>query len=407
MGEAIPKQIPDGAEKNGFLSKAGFPALISVLRQHGYAVIGPTTEQEAIVYAEINSVEQLPIGVHDRQDAGSYRLVKTCDQSYFEFNMGPQSWKQYLFPPHVLVERAKQTSSGWEFETPLETPRKVALLGVRACEIAAISIQDRVFLEGPFVDPDYQARRQSALIVAVNCTVAAKSCFCTSMNTGPRCESGFDLALTEIDDGFVVEIGSQKGAQIAAELPLEMATVAVTRQAEARRQRAVDQIDKHLDTDQLPQLLQDNPEHPQWDEVAQRCLSCTNCTMVCPTCFCATVSEVSELQGNSVERVRQWDSCFNWDFSYAASGVVRNSIRSRYRQWLTHKLATWHGQFDSSGCVGCGRCITWCPVGIDLTEEVAKIRARPTTPRSLALSEESPSSCDVPQSEQSTEEPRV
>jgi ferredoxin len=197
------------------------------------------------------------------------------------------------------------------------------------------------------------------------------------MNTGPRCESGFDLALTEIDDGFLVEQGTFRGGELLKRLPTFPATEEQRHRAETRRQQAVDQITKTMDTTGIRELLLGQPDHPHWDDVAKRCLSCTNCTMVCPTCFCSTVTDVSDLTGDHVERQRQWDSCFNMDFSYMNGGVVRNGIRSRYRQWLTHKLASWYDQFGTSGCVGCGRCITWCPVEIDLTEEVAAIRQSP------------------------------
>ena len=134
------------------------------------------------------------------------------------------------------------------------------------------------------------------------------------------------------------------------------------------------QIERKLNTTNIRDTLLSNLDHPRWDEVAERCLSCANCTMVCPTCFCSSVDEISDLAGDHVERERTWDSCFNVGFSYMNGGNVRDNVRSRFRQWLTHKLASWIDQFDTSGCVGCGRCITWCPVGIDLTEEVAAIR---------------------------------
>jgi ferredoxin len=197
------------------------------------------------------------------------------------------------------------------------------------------------------------------------------------MNTGPRCRTGFDLALTELADGFTIESGSDAGQEIFDSLTQQQVSRQQLRDAEAARQRAVDQITRRLDTDGIRDLLLSNLEHPRWNEVAERCLSCSNCTMVCPTCFCSSVKEVTDLQGDQVERQRQWDSCFSVDFSYMNGGIVRNQIRSRYRQWLTHKLASWIDQFDTSGCVGCGRCITWCPVGIDLTEEVAAIRGMP------------------------------
>jgi formate hydrogenlyase subunit 6/NADH:ubiquinone oxidoreductase subunit I len=254
-----------------------------------------------------------------------------------------------------------------------EQPR-FAFLGVRACELAAMEVQDRTFLHGPYVDPIYQQRREQAFIVAVNCTQAAPTCFCTSMHTGPRCSKGFDLALTELRDGFIAEVGSENGQNLVARLGTSDPTPEQLSSATAARQRAVDEITRRLDTTDIRDLLLNNLEHPRWSEVATRCLSCTNCTMVCPTCFCSSVKEVSDLRNEHVERQREWDSCFNFDFSYMNGGVVRDETRSRYRQWLTHKLASWHDQFGTSGCVGCGRCITWCPVGIDLTEEVAAIR---------------------------------
>jgi sulfhydrogenase subunit beta (sulfur reductase) len=389
------KQIPD-RDTLLWIAKAQLQTLITVLRSEGYTVVGPSVDQNAIVYTEIETVDQLPVGWRDSQAAGTYRLQPSDSDNFFEFNLGPHSWKQFLFPPRTTVETATHTADGWRFETPTGDRPKLALLGARACELAAIAVQDRVFLSGPYVDPDYQARRESTFIIAVNCTVAAQTCFCTSMNTGPRCDTGFDLALTEIDDGFVIEIGTPEGSRIARRLDHQAAAAQSIEAAATARQRAVDQIEKRMDTGGIRELLLDNLDHPRWDDVAQRCLSCTNCTMVCPTCFCSSVSEVADLSGEHIERERQWASCFDVDFSYTAGGTVRADTRSRYRQWLTHKLASWHDQFDSSGCVGCGRCITWCPVGIDLTEEVAAIRDQPSTSRSLPVLQQPPSACTVP-----------
>ena len=120
-------------------------------------------------------------------------------------------------------------------------------------------------------------------------------------------------------------------------------------------------------------LLLRNLEHPRWDEVAARCLTCANCTMVCPTCFCTTVEDVHRPR-RATRRARAplGFLLHAWNFPTLHGGSVRGSAKSRYRQWMTHKLATWIDQFGTSGCVGCGRCITWCPVGIDITEEVAR-----------------------------------
>ena len=355
-------------------ARDGLQALLDALRGDGFCVVGPTVSQEAIVYDEIRSVDDLPRGWTDIQEPGKYRLERRQDEALFGYVVGPHSWKKYLFPPLATLATAARTDAGWSMNVPSEPVRRYAFLGVRACELAALRVQDRVFLEGPYVDPIYKARREACLIVAVNCTQAASTCFCTSMKTGPRCDWGFDLVLTELPHGFVVEAGSSRGNDLLARLPVVVATESDLRSAEEARSQAVQQITRQMNTDDIRDLLLTNLEHPRWDDVATRCLSCTNCTMVCPTCFCSSVNEVSDLTGDHVQRDRHWDSCFNLDFSYMNGGVVRNTIRSRYRQWLTHKLASWIDQFGTSGCVGCGRCITWCPVGIDLTQEVAAIR---------------------------------
>jgi ferredoxin len=199
------------------------------------------------------------------------------------------------------------------------------------------------------------------------------------METGPRADRGFDLALTEVLDGdghrFLVEVGTDQGAELVAELPTRPAAEPDERGAQEAVERAASQQTRRLDITDIRDLLLGNLEHPRWDEVADRCLSCGNCTQVCPTCFCTTVEDVTDLAGQEAEHVRVWDSCFSLEHSYVHGGSVRASTRSRYRQWMTHKLATWIDQFGTSGCIGCGRCIAWCPVAIDITEETAAIRA--------------------------------
>jgi sulfhydrogenase subunit beta (sulfur reductase) len=381
--------VSDPQRSLQMMPKGQLQKLIDALRDSGHTVIGPRIEQQAIVYDEIESVDELPRGWHDQQTPGKYRLTPSDQETYFSNVVGPVSWKKYLFPPRLTVASADRTDTSWQFSTSDSEQPKYAFLGVRACDLAAIAVQDRVFLGGPYIEPVYQQRRERLFVVAVNCTTAASTCFCTSMGTGPKCDAEFDLALTEIDDGFVIEIGSEQGAELAERLDCTDATPDRCLSAQTLRQRAVEQISRSMDTSDLRNLLLSNLDHPQWDDVASRCLSCTNCTMVCPTCFCSSVSEVADLEGTHVDRVRQWDSCFNIDFSYMAGGTVNNDTRGRYRQWLTHKLASWHDQFDSSGCVGCGRCITWCPVGIELTEEVAAIRSQPTDKRHLPVVETS------------------
>ena len=378
----------------------GLDGLVNALVERGYSVVGPVMRDAAIVYDEIESAGDLPIGWTDRQEAGSYRVARRGDKARFGYAVGPHSWKRYFFPPEVRLWRLRRTGESFEAESASETSgggdpaaRPYALIGVRSCELHAIHIQDRVFKAGDYspvpsdhaiCDPIYAARRAGAFIVSVQCTEPGGTCFCTSMNAGPRAESGFDLALTEIIDEsghyFVVEIGSDHGREVLQELPHGPARGDQAQAAYQATKRASEQMGRALDTRDIKDLLYRNQEHPRWDEVAQRCLACANCTMVCPTCFCSNVEDTSDLTGEHAERWRRWDSCFHDELSYLHGGSVRRSTRAKYRQWMTHKLASWIDQFDSSGCVGCGRCITWCPVGIDITEELAAIRADERSP---------------------------
>ena len=352
--------------------------LIQALAARGYTVVGPRLRDGAIVYETISSAQDLPAGYVDRQEKATYRLEKKDGAGYFSYTVGPQAWKKFLHPPELKLFQANRNGKTFEIVPLRENVPKYAFLGVRSCELHAIHIQDRVFMAGSYVDTHYQRRREQAFIVAVNCTRAGGTCFCVSMNTGPRADGGYDLALTEIIESgrhdFLVEIGSERGEAIMQQIPGRPASEADLLQAQQRIAAAERQMGRHLDTTGLKDLFYQNYEHPNWAEVAGRCLSCANCTMVCPTCFCTTVEDVTDLTGTVAERWRRWDSCFTMDFSYIHGGSVRATPASRYRQWITHKLASWQDQFGTSGCVGCGRCITWCPVGIDITEEAAALR---------------------------------
>jgi ferredoxin len=356
------------------IDKADLQVLVDRLAALGYRVIGPTVAQGAVVYGDLTSIQQLPIGHADEQAPGRYRLEPGRQGNYFDHVVGPHSLKNFLFPPRVTLLQTLRLKDGWRMQTPQPPAQPLAVLGARACDLHALRVLDRVLLGGAHVDPDFQARRAGLFVLAVNCGRPASTCFCTSMATGPAVTEGADLALFELPTHFVLEVGSERGGEVAAAAPWRPCTTRELADAQAVPRHAEKEIRRRLDTTDIRDLLLGNLEHPRWDEVAGRCLGCANCTQVCPTCFCSTVNEVSDLTGTDCRRERVWDSCFTDEHSYMNSGAIRRSIRARYRQWLTHKLGSWIDQFGTSGCVGCGRCITWCPVGIDLTEEVAALR---------------------------------
>jgi ferredoxin len=346
--------------------------LVAALRADGYRVVGPTVRDDAIVLAELESADDLPYGWGVETAPGRYRLRRRADAAAFGHSAGPQSWKRWLHPPREEILSARRTDAGVEFGAPAEPDQRYALLGVRPCDLRAIAVQDRVL----GTSQRYAARRAAALVIAVDCTEPAATCFCVSAGGGPRANDGYDLAITELVDGgrprFLLRAGTDRGERILGVLPSRPARVAELGRARTEVGAAADRMGRALPPGDLRAVLAGAAESPRWADVASRCLACANCTLACPTCFCTSVEDTTDLSGDHAQRWEQWASCFDVDFSYLHGGAVRTSVRSRYRQWLTHKVGTWHDQFGESGCVGCGRCIAWCPVGIDL---VAELRA--------------------------------
>ncbi len=357
------------------LDLEGVDALITGLADAGFETKGPTVRDGAIVPGRVRGVADLPRGVHDDQAPGHYRLRRGDDSRLFDWAVGPESWKGEFFPPRDEVWRARVSSSTVSISEATDDDAPLAVVGARPCEAAALDVLDRV-LDGSSRDPRYADRRERAFVAVTECASPSATCFCTSMGTGPQIDSGYDLALTELDDvkghRFLVRVGTSRGAEALAGVTCRPAGGDDLAARAALLDGARARMGRRLEVDGLAAVLARNLEHPRWAEVAERCLACGNCTLVCPTCFCSDVRDATEL-GGDVVRQRTWSSCFDVDHSYLHGGAVRPTTASRYRQWMTHKLSTWWDQFDTTGCVGCGRCIAWCPVGIDITEEATVI----------------------------------
>jgi formate hydrogenlyase subunit 6/NADH:ubiquinone oxidoreductase subunit I len=359
------------------LDVPGLGALLDVLRGDGYTLIGPAVRDGAIVIGEIAGAGDLPRGVGDDQESGIYRLRARADEALFGWAAPAQSFKAALFPARLELVQIRRRGRDLEIADARPPAPRLALVGVRPCDVAALAITDRVLAGGAHPDADYAARRAAAFVVAVQCGEPGATCFCASLGTGPRAAAGFDLALTELTGPhrFLVAIGSPRGGELLARVATREATPLDGAAAEDVVARARARIERELEVKGLPERLAARPEHPRWELVAARCLGCGNCTLVCPTCFCTIVGDVADLTGDVSTRVRVWDSCFTPDFAYVHGGSVRPSLRARYRQWLTHKLSSWVEQFGELGCVGCGRCVTWCPADIDITVEAAAVAA--------------------------------
>ena len=361
--------------------KVALAAMIETLIDQGYTVIAPTLRRDIIKLKPVTGAHEVARGLRDLQDGGRYRLKEGDETLIFEYVVGPDSAKRYFFPPiHELFSVDIKNGPFTLHQSRTSIP-KLAMLGLRPCDLSAIEVQDRVFAEREQAGAThceaerfYSRVRAASLLIAVNCTRPGGTCFCDSMGTGPKAAGGFDVAMTELRSGFIVEAGSEAGMSLLEKLPLREPSSAELELADLKMELAREQMGRTLDTKNIVGLLDKNIEHPRWEQVASRCLSCGNCTMVCPTCFCSTLTDSSDLSAGKATRTRRWESCFTHQFSSTTMGPHRHTIRGRYRHWMRHKLGTWWKQFGTSGCVGCGRCITWCPVGIDLTKEAAAIR---------------------------------
>jgi len=355
--------------------------LFNAITINNYTLIGPTEKDGVISYEPIQKADELPKGLIDHQSPGKYVAQQTDSSRFFGYTISPYSWKKYLFPPVQTIFKVSKGEKEYSIHSSEEQP-SYAFIGVRGCEMAAISIQDKVFMGGTYIDPAYKKRREQALIITVECFNTCETCFCDSVGSGPEIQNGSDIILTEIvNEGehfFLVRSETIKGQIILNQINMKDATQNQVIVKDAQLERVRSQLKRKIKTTGLKSKLLDHPNHPRWSDVAERCMSCSNCTMVCPTCFCMTVEDVNDLDGNS-ERQQKWDSCFTSEFTYIHGGNTRASTLSRYRQWVTHKFASWEDQFDSLGCVGCGRCITWCPSKIDITEELAALSQSPET----------------------------
>lgn len=358
---------------------------MSNLRSAGYTVVGPVLEDGVVCLDEVVKAEDMAAGVVDAQAPGVYKTRHEGNQTFSAVN-GPHSPKRYLHPGEVRLMELGPELDRREQEANGHASKKYAFLGIRPCDLRAVRTLDGVLMVPGFEDSIYTPLREASILIAVNCARAGENCFCASMGTGPKASEGFDMALTELPGGILVETKTEyvsllDGIELRSPMADEL------QQEKRLMEHVVSEMHKKVALNNLTETMIEKLDSPVWSAAAERCLSCGNCTMVCPTCFCYSIKDVSDLNDGSVARVRVWDSCLSKEFTYAAGGNPRRERKARYRQFVMHKFAYWPEQFGVYGCVGCGRCITWCPVGIDITETVNGVLRGPAAsePRTEAV----------------------
>ncbi|MCD6421500.1 MAG: 4Fe-4S dicluster domain-containing protein [Thaumarchaeota archaeon] len=352
---------------SGSLYSGELPELERLFKEigaRGYRIIGPKLEDGVIRLGELKSFDEIPYGVGDVQKPGYYRIQVNGGR----FRSPLDSPKRILYPPELTLFKV---TKDWKLEYPEYRFEATALFGIKPCDLAAIRIMDRV--QGELGDEYFLKMREKLLIVVENCVEPGENCFCATMGTGPAASTGFDVAYTRLDDSTILfQPGSDLGVDLLGELNLEPAT---PDQIDAFREallKASEKARAGFRLENLPDILELNLESKAYQEIAERCLGCANCNMVCPTCFCFDVIDEPELDG-SARRIRIWDGCHSYSYAQVAGGNFRKDLWARYRHWILHKFVYWLRQFGSFGCVGCGRCITWCPAGIDLREVISKV----------------------------------
>ncbi len=363
------------------IKKKDLQALLDILNQ-SHQCVGPVVSEQTLKYSSISKLSQLPLGYSDQQQPGEYRLNYNSQSSYyFSITTGAQGVKPWLFKPEQKLWSVNKQNGSIEFNEALSEQKPLAIVGLRACDLAALKLQDQHFLQQQYIDPYYAQHRENLFIVAVNCHRSVDTCFCASTGDGPEVKNAYDLLLTELEQDFVIQSGSEAGRNVLEKLSSRIPLHIVTAEQEQEKQQGLDKASqqvRRIPDRPVAQLLSHRLNHQQWNRIAQRCLSCGNCTMVCPSCFCHKEYDEPALDLTGSTHIRQWDSCFTAEHSYIAGFHFRKETRQHYRQWLTHKFAFWHEQYGRSGCTGCGRCISWCPVGIDVTEELELLCQEPS-----------------------------
>jgi len=340
--------------------------LIEVLKAYGYVTYGYKVSRGAVIFDELRNLEDMPLKYRDVQGPGSYRLIEG------------NGVRHSFASPKEVIHPARQElfnvdSNGGVSYPPIES-KKIALVGIKSCDLASIKVMDRILSN----DDSYNARRKEALTIVEECINPGDTCFCGSLGTGPYVSEDFDLAYARIDDDHVLfKYGSRVGLNLVKRLGLKPASEELVNTYSSLMSEAKEKTSplKFGLSDIENSMLKSMSDVDLWKKLSEKCVGCANCNLVCPTCFCTEFLDDLKLD-NSASRVRFWVGCLSYVYGLVAGTHFRPELYMRYRHFVLHKFLFYRKQIGLVGCVGCGRCITWCPVGIDLRKTVSEVVRR-------------------------------
>lgn len=256
--------------------------------------------------------------------------------------------------------------------TETNNPQNTVIFACRPCDARGFTVLDRPYMQGPFVDPYYKNKREKLTVISFTCPSGASTCFCHWIGSGPTSSEGSDILVTRTEKGLVLESVTDKGEEILKKSKLDDAKDLANTVKDLHK-KAIDSLEKAPDLTKSQQNLAKifaNEEF--WEKETDRCLSCGACTYFCPTCYCFTITDEGEPESEKGgKRLRSWDSCMSSMFTREASGHnPRKKKGLRMRNRVSHKFSTYPENWGTFSCNGCGRCITNCPVHLDIREIV-------------------------------------
>ncbi|HEU19513.1 MAG TPA: 4Fe-4S ferredoxin [Deltaproteobacteria bacterium] len=310
-----------------------------------------------------------------KEDNVFFKVLEKGEEPLLTYANTKNAPKNFFFPQTETMMGYMRTERGMELKGDnIADMGDAVLFGARPCDVRSFILLDYVFDQEKYKDPYYIDKREKTTIVSLACvTPPYSTCFCTSVGGHPMIVEGADVVLTDVGDNYLAEFITPKGQTILAKLgDLPTADDATLAKKEELVKKAEGEIKSQVAGSAIKPWLDENFEHPFWDTIHKSCLACGTCTYLCPTCHCFDITD--EVKGDEGKRVRTWDSCMYWLFTIETSGHnPRTSQKQRWRQRLLHKFRYFVDNFGAIACVGCGRCVMYCPVNIDIRKIVNDI----------------------------------